>query len=56
MAGSITLAVTGTDNPIPTQPGERKTPTQPTPEIIPDPNDAPLEPDVSKKPPKKKKP
>jgi hypothetical protein len=40
VGGSITLAVTGTDNPVPSQLSERQTPPQATPAVTPDPDTA----------------
>ena len=36
VGGSITLVVTGTENPVPSQLSERQTPPQATPAVTPD--------------------
>jgi hypothetical protein len=52
VGGSITLAVTGTDNPVPSQLSERQTPPKATPAVTAG-SDAPVVPDASDKKPKK---
>jgi hypothetical protein len=55
-AGSITIAVTGTDNPVPTEQGERQTPPQVTPAVTSEQKDQPPRTEVGSKRPKRKQP